>query len=569
MALDGIFLYSIIAELKDIIINSRVDKINQPEKDELALTLRTFKGNKKLLISASSNYPRIHFTNTSKPNPIKAPMFCMVLRKYLSNSKIIDITQKDTDRIVTLKFESNDDLGFNSIYLLVIEIMGRHSNITLIRERDNVIMDSIKHITSDINSFRNLYPGITYVASPESHKLNPLNFNYDEYLNCLEDRRELKENIFSSLFTGVSSILSKELINILSIDDYSLLKNESTYSFIKDYFEKIFNKNFYFSAFGVNKDNLKDFYCLKLKTTENLDSIVYDSPSILLEDFYSRKDKADRINSKSSDLQKLLHTNIDRCNKKIKILNDTLTKCSDKDRLKSYGELLYSMKKGMKEINLLNFYSETEEYLNIQLDINKTPSENIQSYFKKYAKLKSSEEAAIKQKELCDEELEYLNSVLTNILNCDSYDEINEIRKELVESGYIKFKRSSKTKDKPLKPTHFISSDGIDIYVGKNNMQNDDLTLKFADKFDTWLHTKDIPGSHVIIKATEIPDKTLEEAAILASFYSKARESSKVAVDYTIVKNVKKPSGAKPGMVIYYTNKTIYVTPKELNLQKK
>jgi len=300
----------------------------------------------------------------------------------------------------------------------------------------------------------------------------------------------------------------------------------------------------------------------------------YDTASKLLDLFYYTKDKQDRLNQKSSDLQKLVINNIDRCKKKSIILKQSLQECKQKDKYKLYGELLtaniYSIKEGDKSVKVYNYYSEKEEYIIIPLKENNTPSENIQYYFKKYNKLKKTEEAALEQLEKNEAELEYLQSVLTNILNCDSYDEIEDVRNELVETGYIKFKKSSgKTKKAQSKPLHFLSSDGIDIYVGKNNIQNDYLTLKFADKKDIWLHTKNIPGSHVIIKNNNnISDKTLEEAAILAAYYSKAKDSTKVAVDYTEVKNVKKPSGAKPGMVIYTTNKTIYVDPYEINLKK-
>ena len=574
MALDGIYIHSLVKELKSLLTNAKVDKVNQPEKDEIILTIRGDKVNYKLLISASSIYPKIHLTSISKPNPIKAPMFCMVLRKYLTNARILDIKQFDMDRIVIMDFESLDELGFNSVYSLIIEIMGRHSNITLVRSRDNLIMDSIKHITPDINTYRCLYPSIQYVYPPESNKLNPLTFTYEAMCQYIETNDiTLDEKYFSKVFTGISSQFSKELFSKYLLSDTSSdnASMEKIYNFTNEAFEPIKSNNFYFASYLEN-DTVKDFYCLKLDSIKASKINEYSSPSKLIEEFYFQKDKADRLNNKSSDLQRIVNTNLERCTKKIKIYEAMLRECEDKNKFKIFGELLtaniYMLKKGMKEIEVLNYYSETEEYLTIKLDELKSPSENVQQYYKKYNKLKKSEEMSTIQLAEAKEELNYLLSVMTNIKNADTYEEIEEIREELKLTNYIKFKKGAKQKVKGSKPLHFISSDGIDIYVGKNNIQNDYLTLKFADKHDIWLHTKNIPGSHVIIKNTgNIPDKTLEEASILASFYSKAKDSSKVPVDYTEVKNVKKPSGAKPGMVIYYTNKTIYADPYDIQLQ--
>jgi predicted ribosome quality control (RQC) complex YloA/Tae2 family protein len=575
MALDGIFLHSVVNELKSQLIGAKIDKVTQPEKDELVFTIRGFGFTKKLLISASSTFPRIHFTRQSKQNPLQAPMYCMVLRKYLTNAKIMDIRQINADRIVVMDFESQDELGFNSIYSLIIEIMGRHSNITLVRQRDNLIMDSIKHISLDMNTYRILHPGIQYVFPPASEKLNPFDLDFNMFSTYLH-RNEIvmEDSFFSKVFTGVGKPLSKEIFTRLS-DEFEIHEQntENIYKFSAEFFADLLRGDYYFASYS-SSSVLKDFHCIKFHTLQQLTETKYDSASELLETFYMQKDKVDRLHNRSIDLQKLINNNIDRCVKKSEILSSTLSECKEKDLYRIYGELLtaniYSLKKGDKNANLLNYYSEAEEYVNIKLDETKTPSENIQFYFKKYNKYKKSEEAAREQLENNNAEYQYLQSVLTNIKNCETYEEIEEIRNELVETGYIKFKKEYKgSKNKTSKPLHFISSDGIDIYVGKNNLQNDQLTLKFADKHDMWFHTKDIPGSHVIIKSSgNIPESTLQEAAILAAYYSKAKDSSKVPVDYTEIKNVKKPSGAKPGMVIYYTNKTLYVTPYEQNLKK-
>ncbi|NLM35403.1 MAG: fibronectin/fibrinogen-binding protein [Clostridiales bacterium] len=576
MALDGIFLHSLCLELKDNILNGKVDKINQPEKDEIIITFRKDNKNIKVLISASSNYPRIHITERSKANPMQPPMFCMLLRKYLIGAKLINIEQRHCDRILCLDFESRDEMGFDSIYTLIVEIMGRHSNITLIRKRDNIVMDSIKHITPNINSYRSIYPGINYKFPPEPNKLNPLDFSEDVNIDLDSSVSISDSSILTKIFTGVSSLLSKEIVYLFQTNSSGNKPDDlkNLLKFAKNFFQSINQNSFTYTLYSDSKGNYKDFYCFYLSTMKDYKVTKYDTASKLLDLFYYTKDKQDRLNQKSSDLQKLVINNIDRCKKKSIILKQSLQECKQKDKYKLYGELLtaniYSIKEGDKSVKVYNYYSEKEEYIIIPLKENNTPSENIQYYFKKYNKLKKTEEAALEQLEKNEAELEYLQSVLTNILNCDSYDEIEDVRNELVETGYIKFKKSSgKTKKAQSKPLHFLSSDGIDIYVGKNNIQNDYLTLKFADKKDIWLHTKNIPGSHVIIKNNNnISDKTLEEAAILAAYYSKAKDSTKVAVDYTEVKNVKKPSGAKPGMVIYTTNKTIYVDPYEINLKK-
>ncbi len=572
MALDGIFLHNILENLKPILIDSKIDKINQPEKDEIILTFRRNRQNYKLLISSSSKFPRIHFTEVQKENPLKAPMFLMVLRKYLLNGRIKNIEQKDSDRIVIITVEAKDEMGFNSEYSLIVEIMGRHSNISLVRNRDNLIMESIKHITPNINSYRVLYPSATYVFPPKSNKLNALTVTKEEFINFIKENEiPFNKDLFFNALTGVSKPFSKNLYEICvekNIDSNNL-------SDLYDVFKDKISQAPYYAIYKDSEGLFKDFYSHKLNT--NNEVIEYTCPSKMLDDFFKEKDKQDRLSNRSTNLQKLVHTNIERCLKKEKILNKNIEEADKKEDYKIKGDLLtsyiYNIKKGDSSISLLNFYSENEEYMDISLDPNKTPSENVQYYYKKYNKLKKSEEWSIEQLEKNDEELSYLNSVLTNILNVDSYLEIEDIKNELIETGYIKFRKSKNNKkSKEGKPLHFVTSRGYDIYVGKNNLQNDYLSLKFAGKNDLWLHTKNIPGSHVIIKANDIDDDTLVEAATIAAYYSKSKNNSKVPVDYTLVKNLKKPNGAKPGMVIYHTNNTIYVDPKDfdkLELNKK
>lgn len=572
MAIDGIYLYSLVQDLKKSILNSKIDKINQPEKDEIIITLRKERKNLRLLISASPKYPRFNLTTVSKSNPLQAPMFTMVLRKYLIGGRIIDIIQQEGDRIVKFLIESSDELGFNSIYSLIVEIMGRHSNITLVRERDNKIMECIKHISPSMNSYRVLYPGIDYKYPPKSTKINPFSFN-DTTLQDFVNKNSIifNNNFFVSCFTGISKSLSEHLF-IEYNKKYTDFSPQNIYNFINDFLNTLLDNE----SFKIYKDengNYIDFYVTQLNQLENNFSFeVLENIHELMDKYYLEKDKQERIKGRSVNLQKLVITNIDRCIKKENKLNDVLKKCEDKDNFKIKGDLLtsyiYSIKKGDRNFTTFNFFSEKGEEITIPLDENKTPSENIQSYYKKYNKLKKSEESAIEQLEKNDEELQYLYSVLTNIENCESYSEIDDIKEELISTGYVRKRKAngkSSKKAKSSKPIHYISSDGIDIFVGKNNIQNDYLSLKFANKNFMWLHTKNIPGSHVIICSNNIPDNTLVEAATLAAHYSKAKDSSKVPVDYTLVKNLKKPNGSNPGMVIYHTNYTMYVEPSEFN----
>ena len=579
MAIDGIYLYSLVQDLKKSILNSKIDKINQPEKDEIIITLRKERKNLKLLISASPKYPRFNLTTVVKSNPLQAPMFTMVLRKYLIGGKIIDIVQQEGDRIVKFFIEASDELGFNSVYTLIVEIMGRHSNITLVRERDNKIMECIKHIAPSMNSYRVLYPGITYKYPPESTKINPFSFN-DTTLQEFMDKNSVifNKNFFVSCFTGISTSLSEHLFIEYNKNyiDFSL---NNIFGFINNFINTILD-NKIFKIYKDKDGDYIDFYVTPLSQLEEKYTFeILNNIHELMDKYYLEKDKQERIKGRSVNLQKLVTTNIERCIKKENKLNDLLKKCEDKDDFKIKGDLLtsyiYSIKKGDKTFTTVNFFSEDSEEITIPLDENKTPSENVQSYYKKYNKLKKSEESAIEQLEKNHQELQYLYSVLTNIENCESYTEIDDIKEELISTGYVRKRKSNgknSKKSKESKPLHYISSDGIDIFVGKNNIQNDYLSLKFANKNFMWLHTKNIPGSHVIICSNDVPDNTLVEGATLAAHYSKAKDSSKVAVDYTLVKNLKKPNGANPGMVIYHTNYTMYVEPSEfknLNMEKK
>lgn len=577
MALDGIAVSNIVNELKLNILNGKIDKIYQPENDEIIFTIRTFGNTKKLLLTANASNPRIHFTSISANNPMQPPLFCMVLRKHILNGKIVDIIQPDFERIVIIYIESVNELGDYSVKRIILEIMGRHSNIILVDDND-IILDSIKHINFEKSSIREVLPGKKYIFPPSQNKTNPLNLNREILKLNINNKSSLKiTDVLYKSFTGISPICASEICFRACINPAKyaeeLDENEinNLYSKFYEIIEIIKLSKFSPEIIFNEKNNIIDFFSIESKQFINNKKQKFNSISKLMEFFYKNRDLTYRMNQKTQDLKRLVQQNIERCIKKKDIQNKTLKEISKRETKKLYGELItaniYSIKKGMTNFITQNFYDENCSEITIPLDGNLTPSENAQKYFKRYNKEKRTFTALQMQIKQNDEELNYLETIMTSIQNCIDEQDIKEIRQELSEQGFIKKVQSKKNKQsqKKSKPLHFISSDGFDIYVGKNNKQNDELTLKFAKSNDIWLHTKDIPGSHVIIVSNnkEIPSSTLNEGALLAAFYSKAKNSSMVPVDYTMRKNVKKPSGSKPGFVIYETNKTAYITPSE------
>lgn len=577
MALDGFTLSSIVYELKNTILGGRIDKVHQPEKDEIILHIRS-KGNAyKLLLTATAGSPRLHFTEIAKENPLTAPLFCMVLRKHLMSGKIVDITQPNFERILNIHVESIDELGDYSEKILILEIMGRHSNIIL-TNKEGKILESINHVSLDMSSVRPISPNRMYTLPPNQDKKDPLNTTRDEFLELVKNSEDLK---LYKLYNGFSPILIKEILASANIDENvqpcTLSEEQFQNLFIS--FDKVvsFVRNNEFSSQIIyDKEKLVDFTAFDYEIFKDYEKLEFESISKLLEYFYKSKDLTYRLNQKSSDLKKLITQNIERCMKKRDIQKQTLKDISNREQLKLFGELItsniYAIKKGMDKVVLNNFYSEDYEEVEILLKTNLTPAENAQKYFKKYNKEKRTFIAINEQSVQNEDELVYLESVLSSVQTCKDERDIKEIRDELAEQGFLKKKKDNKKNKntKKAKPMHYISSDGFHIYVGKNNTQNDELTLKFAKSLDMWLHTKNIAGSHVIIVADgrEISDTAINEGANLAVYYSKASNSSSVAVDYTPRKFVKKPNGSKPGMVIYETNKTAFITPDKTLIEK-
>ena len=579
MALDGLVIHSIVDDLHKKLLGGKIDKVYQPENDEIVLHIRNNKENFKLVLSCSASNPRVYLASEyKKENPINAPMFCMLFRKYIQGGNIVNVSQVDFERIIKISVESFDELKEKTTKDIIIEIMGRHSNIILTHSSDNKIIDSAKRIPPSVSRVRQILPGQTYVLPPKQDKLNPLNeITLNAFIDTLTD---FSGSIFKSIyskFLGISPVVAKEICFRASIDENLLTSEVSVddmskiYNEFSNLFKSIKDNNYNpCMVIDENIDKVLDYSCINLSLFNNLSFINDDSMSKILENYYTTKDIKDRIHQRSSDLRKSISIKLDRLYNKLNKQEKELIESENAEIYKVKGELItsyiYMIEKGMESVEVANFYD--PEYKNIAISLNKnfTPSENAQKYFKKYNKMKTAKKEITSQIEISKEEIDYLENIMLSIENCENLAELMDIREELSKVGYLRSKNNNKKETKlTTKPHEFISSDGFKILVGKNNKQNDHLTLKVASNDDIWLHTKNIPGSHVIIKTEgkEVSDETIFEGAMLAAFFSKSRMSSQVPVDYTKKKNIKKPNGAKPGMVIYETNSTIYVTPTE------
>ncbi|MDR2648794.1 MAG: NFACT family protein [Clostridiales bacterium] len=575
MPLDGVTVSAIVHELREKLLDGRIDKIYQPENDEIILQIRAKGANHRLLMSAGSAQPRIHLTERVKDNPMKPPQFCMVLRKRLSGGKILDIIQPDFERIVEMIIESMNEMGDLSVKRLSVEIMGRHSNIIL-TDSNGAILDAAKHISFDKSSVRQILPGVRFTAPPGG-KRDPLKEDktgFDAALSAAPGEK-IQTLIFRA-YNGLSPVMSSEICERAGVSPDSMREQlngaraENLFKVFSACMEDIREHKYVNMIYLDASGKPKDFGSLPITQYAGVSKIAFDSPSEMTEVFCRERDAVYRMRQKTADLRKLIQRNIERCAKKADIYMRTLEEIKDRENDRIRGELLtaniYSIKKGMTSITVQNFHEEGYPDAAIPLDPNLTPAENAQAYFKKYGKAKRSYAALQEQMRLNNEDMTYLEGVQNAVEAAADESDIADIRDELAETGFIKKRASNdRKKIKKSEPIKFISSDGFNIYVGKNNKQNDELTLRFASFDDVWLHTKDIPGSHVIIKCDGAPvsDTAVREAAQLAAYYSKARQGSQVPVDYTLKKNVKKPRGAKPGMVIYEANKTIYITPED------
>ncbi len=584
MALDGIVLKGIQKELSDNIVSGRIDKIYQPEKDEIILSVRAFSKSHKILISASSSNPRVLFSNIQKENPPSPYMFLMILRKHIAGGKITRVETVDFDRILIIYVESLNELGDLSEKKLIIEIMGKHSNIILVNDKD-VILDSIKRINHSISRVREVLPNKAYEFPLSNGKISPVNVSKDTFIERIkEDTKKDLYSFFLNSYNGISPSLCNEICFRANCDTSSFLGQlteediNNLYNSFTKIFEDITNENFKPNVVYDEKYVLRDFSVIDLTFMGSTVKKEFDSCSEMINYFYFEKDKKERLNQRSIDIKKVLQTNSQRIAKKIDILTKSIKDSENLNKYKRKGELItsyiYMIQKGMKEITVVDFYDEENKEVTITLDENLTPSENASVYFKKYTKKKSTLEHANNLLKESQKDLDYIESILYQLHAQATLDDIEEIREELIEYGLLKKKAGKKKKkDKISKPLLFSSSDGYDIYVGKNNFQNDELTMRFADETDLWFHTQNIPGSHVIVRTNgksvdELPDNTVVEAGMIAAYFSKAKSSTNVCVDYTEVKNIKKTKGAAKGFVVYNTNYSVYVTPDESFIRK-
>ncbi|MDI6602328.1 MAG: NFACT family protein [Thermoanaerobacteraceae bacterium] len=562
MPLDGIALRALINELESNIVNCKVERVYQPDKYEILFHLRKPQENIKFLINSHPVLSHICITESDKKNPLNPPPFCMLLRKYLEGGEIIGIKQKGLDRVAEITFNSWKDERL----ILYVEIMGKNSNIILTSE-DGKIIDSLRHVEPEMSRVRWIIPGESYIYPPEQDKLNIVTAAEEEIIEVFNNQSSKSlQNFLVERLEGFSSFLAGAIAMSCGLNPFeSYNKNDKIIEEIFQVRNKLLN-NQYSPTIYMENNEYKDFLPLFFDIFK---ARRYSSMSIMVDEFYNHKEFKGLVSDRFSMLLKIINSNLERCYRKLENLHEELSSGKERDRYKEYADLIMAnlsiIKKGMKSVGLVNILRENNEIIEVNLDPSLTPIENAQRYYKKYNKLKNSiEHIEIQIKETM-EEIEFLESEQNNLQNIDDITEIDEIKTELESMGYIKHNRPKKNSITKSKPRHFISSDGYDIYVGKNNFQNDELTMRYASSSDIWLHTKDIPGSHVIIKTNGgvIPDKTLMEASMLAAYFSKARKSSNVTVDYTLKKFVKKPSGAKPGKVIYTNQKTIYVTPVE------
>jgi predicted ribosome quality control (RQC) complex YloA/Tae2 family protein len=561
MSFDGLFTKAMVDELSRSLKGGRINKVHQPYKNEVILTIRANGVNQKLLLSAHPSYARVQLTNEAYENPSEPPMFCMLLRKHIEGYILEDLYQVETDRMIIFEIKGRNEIGDISYKQLIIEIMGRHSNIVLVDKTRNVILDSIKHVSFAVNSHRAILPGQPYVFPPEQNKANPFTAVEEDVLRKIDFNAGKIDRQLVEHFAGTSPLFAKEVLY------QSGLANRTT---IPSTFIRLIKRveSGDISPSIISTGGKEAFYLFPLEHL-NGETKSYSSLSELLDRFYFGKAERDRVKQQGNDIERFISNEKEKNEKKIEKLKDTLKEAERAEQYQRYGELLtanlYAAKKGMKEIEVVNYYDENSGTIAIQLDPRKTPSENAQKYFSKYQKAKNAVAIVTEQIEKALEEVAYFDNLLQQVIAASPKD-LQEIREELVEGAYIRDrKKRNGKKIQNAKPVldHFVSSDGTDIIVGKNNKQNDYLTNKLAARDEIWLHTKDIPGSHVVIRSKEPSEETLREAAILASYYSKARNSSSVPVDFTKVRHVKKPSGAKPGFVIYDNQQTVYVTPDE------
>lgn len=575
MALDGIVTTAIVHELQRC-VGARIHKIHQPTGHELVLAIRGGGFGGKLLLSANPTYPRVHWTNASYSNPLEAPMFCMLLRKHCEGGVITAVSQIGRERIIHFDIRHRDELGDTSQKTIIVEIMGRHSNIILTDSATGLIHDGIHHVTPAISSHRIILPGSTYASPPQQGKTDPLEVADEaSFRASLKANAEGEESRFSpqslvDAFSGISPLLAKEIFYRGNREGQAV--ESEAWSSFKLLMDSVRNHSFEPVIATVADSGKSMFSITSLTHLANTAEQGYDSVSECLEAFYGDKAERDTVKQRAADLIRFVQNERSKNALKIKKLQGTLEEARDAEKYRILGELLtaymHSFNRGDSEVTVVNFYDEEGAETTIAIDPQLSPSENAQRYFRRYTKHRNSVAVVKEQMDMAETEIQYFEGLLQQLERA-SLGDIEEMRDELVQQGYMKERhRRGPKRKKAVKPSLlcYTSSEGIPVYVGKNNTQNEFLTNRLASSSDTWLHTKDIPGSHVVIRGTGFGDATLEEAAMLAAHYSQAKSSSLVPVDYTLVRHVRKPNGAKPGFVIYDNQKTLFITPDENKL---
>lgn len=578
--MDGVSVAALVCELNNGLLGARIDKIQQTEDDELLISFYGgCGGGKKLRLTANSQVARVCFTEDKKKSPETAPLFCMLLRKHLSGARFKEAVQPDFERVIKLVFDGTNEFGDICEKYLIAELMGRHSNIILVDET-NKIVDSIKRIDFSVSSVRQVLPGLMYENPPSQDKANILTVSLNEIVEKLkqQDKGHKADKAVLGAFLGISPLISREIVYsafgtteiYMEQLDYSSLLDLAACCF--EIFKKVRDKEFY-PCYLIRNDTGKpfEFSAIKINQYETAAEVVAQgSMSEAAENFYREKDKCERLARKSARLVKLVSNNLERCAKKLVTQNSELKDAQNMEKYKRYAELitanLYALKEGEKQAVVVDYYDPEMKEITITLDERLSPANNAQKYFKKYNKAKVAADELTKQIKKTYAELDYLESVEEELIKAETEEDLLEIADELFEQGYLKRpKEQRKKKKEAIRPQEFITDDGFVILVGKNNKQNDLLTLKLAKNSDLWFHTKDIHGSHVILRyeyGREFTDSAIVSAAKYAAKFSKASASSNVPVDYTYVKYVKKPSGAAPGKVIYTNQKTINVKPE-------
>ena len=580
MAFDGIVISNLTYELNTNLVGGRISKISMPEDNELIFTIKNNAKTYRLLVSASASLPLVYLTDVNKPAPKVAPAFLMLLRKYIGTAKINNIFQMGLERILCFELEHLNELGDLSHKRMYIEIMGKHSNI-IFTDENNKIIDSIKRISANMSSLREVLPGREYFLPEELKKKDLLNTGLEEFIDILKSKEyPLVKSVYMN-FAGISPLIAEEIILRASLlsqaPSTSLSELEYTHLFhtIQNLLEDINAHNFTPNIIYKGEEAI-EFSSINLYSYEGKEykRESFDSVSKMLYDFYSSRETFVLNRQKSSDLRRIVNTALERASKKYDLQEKQLQDADKKDIYRVYGDLLntygYSLKGGESSFTTENFYDDNKE-ITIPLDKNKSAKENAKKYYDKYAKLSRTTKALSEEILKTKNDIEHLQSIQTALEVSSDDESLSQIRQELVDFGYIKKHSSAKKQKIASHPYHYISSDGYDIYVGKNNYQNEELTFKVATGNDWWFHAKGIPGSHVILKSNneeELPDRAYEEAAALAAFYSKAKDADKVEVDYIQKKNIKKVAGAAPGFVIYHSNWSMVATPKA-NLQQK